>query len=158
MSDWIAGLSVGVAAIATFVGVKQYLINRRKLDLDQYEPRLRIYKEVRRILGIVSRDAALKQSDLLQFYTSVAEADFVFGKEIRAYIDEIFKHGNELCRLVSEYRDSTQAMPADYENKKVVGDKWAETKLAENKWAEIKWFNAQPEVAKRKFAKYLKQK
>jgi hypothetical protein len=158
MSDWIAGLSVGVAAIAAFFGIKQYIINRRKLDLDQYEPRLRIYKEVRRILGIVVRDAALKQSDLLQFYTSVAEADFLFGKEIRAYIDEIFKHGNELCRWVSEYRDYTQEMPADYDSNKVVENKWAETKLAENKWAEIKWFNAQPEVAKRKFAKYLKRK
>ena len=44
------------------------------------------------------------------------------------------------------------------DSKKVVENKWAETKLAENKWAEIKWFNAQPEVAKRKFAKYLKTK
>ncbi len=156
MSDWIASLALGVAAIATFVAIKQYVINRRKLDLDRYEPRLRIYKEVRRILSIVSRDADLKQSDLLQFYTSVAEADFLFGKEIRAYIDEIFKHGNELCRLISEYRDGTQEMPAGYDSKKVV-DKWAETKRAETKWAEIKWFNAQPEVAKRKFAKYLRQ-
>ena len=158
MSDWLAGLSVGVAAIATFFGIKQYIINRQKLDLDRYEPRLRIYKEVRRILGVVSRDEALKQSDLLQFYASVAEADFLFGKEIRAYIDEIFKHGNELCRWVSEYRDYMQEMPTNYDSNKVVGDKWAETKLAENKWAEIKWFSAQPEVAKRKFAKYLKQK
>jgi hypothetical protein len=158
MSDWLAGLSLGVAAIAGFFAVKQYLINRRKLDLDRYQPRLRIYNEVKQILGIVSRDASLQQSDLLKFYTSVAEADFLFGPEIRAYIDEIFKHGNDLCRWVSEYRDYTQEMPADFDSKKVVENKWTETKLAEVKWAEIKWFNAQPEVAKRKFARYLKQK
>ena len=158
MSDWIAGLSVGVAAIAAFFGIKQYITNRQKLDLDRYEPRLRVYKEVRRILGIVSRDADLKQSDLLQFYTSVAEADFLFGKEIRAYIDEIFKHGNELCRWISEHRDYKQEVPTDYDSNKVVENKWAETTWAENKLAEITWFNAQPEVAKRKFAKYLKQK
>jgi hypothetical protein len=158
MSDWIAGLSLGVAAIAGFVAIKQYLINRRKLDLDRYEPRLRIYNEVKQILGVARRDASLQQSDLLKFYTSVAEADFLFGPEIRAYIDEIFKHGNDLCRWVSEYHDYMQEMPADNDSKEVVENKWAETKLAETKWAEIKWFNAQPEVAKRKFAKYLKAK
>ena len=157
MSDWFVTSILGVAAIAAFLRIKQYTTTRRNRNLDLYEPRLRIYKKVRRILSVVVRDSALKQSDLREFYASVAEADSLFGSEIRSYINEIFNHGNELCRWVSDYRDYTQEMPAS-DDGKVVENKWAETKLVENKVAEVKWFMAQPEVAKRKFAKYLKQK
>ena len=91
------------------------------------------------------RDAKVSAEDLLKFRTSVSEADFLFGPEVPEYIDEIYKHGVQLCRWVEEYRDYTQPTQEGCDHKKVV----------DNKYKELEWLSNQFEPAKDKFKKYL---
>jgi hypothetical protein len=134
-----------IAIVATYIAWQQWKTNKQKLKLDQYERRLRVYEEVRKILSIILRDAKASTDDLLKFRTSVSEADFLFGPEISEYIDEIYKHGLSLWRWSEEYRDYTQAQPQGYDHKRVV----------EEKHKELTWLTEQFGPAKEKFKKYL---
>lgn len=134
-----------IAIVATYIAYQQWKTNQQKLILERYDRRLRIYEEVRRILSIVLRDAKASTDDLLKFRTSVSEADFLFGPEIPAYIDEIYKRGLELWRWNMEYRDYSQEKPQGYDHNKVV----------EEMHKELAWLTEQFEPAKQKFKKYL---
>jgi len=97
-----------IAVITTYIAWQQWKTSKQKLNLDRYDRRLRVYEEVRKILSIIFRDAKVSTDDLLKFRTSVSEADFLFGAEVPAYIDEIYRRGLNLWRWNQEYRDSTQ--------------------------------------------------
>jgi len=134
-----------IAIVATYIAWQQWRTNQQKLNLERYDRRLRVYEEVRKILSIILRDAKAGTDDLLKFRTSVSEADFLFGPEIPAYIDEIYKRGLKLWRWNQEYRDYTQAKPDGYDHNKVV----------EEMHKELTWLAEQFEPAKEKFRKYL---
>lgn len=134
-----------IAIVATYIAWQQWKTNQRKLVMDRYDRRLRIYEEVRKILSIVMRDAKASTEDLLKFRTSVSEADFLFAPEIIAYIDEIYQHGLKLWRWNQEYRDYTQEKPVGYDHAKVVDEMHNE----------LTWLTEQFEPARQKFRKYL---
>lgn len=132
-----------IAIVATYIAWQQWRTNQQKLNLDRYDRRLRVYEEVRKIIGIVVRDADVSKDDLTRFITSVSEADFLFGSEVTDYINEIHKRGSNLRRWNLEYRDYTQEKPEGYDHRKVVDETHKE----------IVWFSDQFEQAKQKFKK-----
>lgn len=134
-----------IAVVATYIAWQQWKTNEQKLVLDRYDRRLKVYEEVRKILSIILRDAKAGYEDLLEFRTAVSEADFLFGPEIPAYIDEIYKHGVQLQYWSREYRDSNQPVLEGYDHKKVV----------DGMHVELNWLVAQFDPAKEKFKKYL---
>ena len=134
-----------IAIVATYVAWQQWQTNRQKLILDRYDRRLRVYEEVRKILGIILRDAKASYEDLMKFRTAVSEADFLFGPEIPEYIDEIYKRGVKLQYWSGEYRDYAQEKPEGYDHRKVV----------DGMHSELTWLTEQFEPAKLKFKKYL---
>ena len=138
-------LTPAIAIIATYIAWQQWKTNQQKLNLERYDRRLVVYEEVRKILSIIVRDANVSYEDLLKFRTAVSEADFLFGEEIPAYIDEIYKRGINLHRWNEEYRDYRQEIPEGYDHKKVVDEMHRE----------LKWLAEQFDPAKEKFRKYL---
>lgn len=111
-----------IAIVAAYIAWQQWKTNQQKLNLERYSRRLRVYEEVRKILSIILRDTKVSTEDLLKFRTTVSEADFLFGPEIPAYIDEIYRRGLRLWRWNQEYRDYTQAQPEGYDHNKVVDE------------------------------------
>ncbi len=134
-----------IAVVATYIAWQQWKTNQQKLNLERYDRRLRVYEEVRKILSIIFRDANASTDDLLKFRTSVSEADFLFGPEIPAYIDEVYKRGLKLWRCNQEYRDSTQQQTEGYNHNEVVKEMHQE----------LTWLTEQFGPAKEKFRKYL---
>ena len=134
-----------IAVVATYIAYQQWQTNKQKLMLERYDRRLKVYEEVRKILSIIIRDANASYDDLLRFRTAVSEADFLFGREIPEYIDEIYKQGINLHSWNSQYRDSNQPPREGYDHSKVV----------DGMHAELTWLTEQFEPAKQKFKKYL---
>ena len=134
-----------IAVVTAYIAWQQWQTNRQKLIFDIYERRLHVYEEVRKILSIILRDGTASHHDLLRFRTSVSEADFLFGREITEYIDEIYKRGLELQCWHSQYRDYRHEKPEGYDHKRIV----------EGMHSELGWFSRQFEPAKSKFKKYL---
>lgn len=134
-----------IAVLAVYIAWQQWKTNRQKLIWEQYDRRLTVYEEVRKVLSIIVRDADISTDDLMDFRTAVAEADFLFGPEIPEYIDVIYKRGVKLRYWNQQYRDYTQEKPGGYDHEKVVNEMHAE----------LEWLTGQFEPAKEKFRKYL---
>lgn len=134
-----------IAVVATYIAWQQWKTNQLKLHLDRYDRRLKVYEEVRQILSVIVRDAKASYDDLLRFRRAVSEADFLFGPEIPAYIDEIYQRGVKLQYWSGEYRDYTQTTPEGYDHQKV----------CDGMHAELIWLSGQFDPAHQKFKKYL---
>jgi hypothetical protein len=155
MPHWIAVtldilkglLTPVIAGIAVYIAYQQFRVNRRKFEFDRYEQRVNVYREVRTLLIRVQRDFKPEISELQTFITATAEADFLFGPEIPAYIDEIVKRGWTLRSANSQYRDFTQPTPLGYDHNKIVSEMHGQET----------WFTEQitTGLAKERFRKYL---
>ena len=134
-----------IAAIAVYIAYQQWQTNRRKLDLDFYERRLRVYQAVTQFIGKVVKDLSPDIQDFSEFWRSTAEADFLFGSDIRDYLEELATRAANLRRWSDEYRDNQQVRPEGYDHSRVV----------EGQHKDTQWFAVQSGEAKRLFAKYL---
>lgn len=138
-------LTLLIAFIATYIAWQQWKANELKLRLERYDRRLKIYEEIITLLSLIAQEANVSYDVLLKFRGAAAEADFLFTSEIPQYIDEIYKRGVKLSFANSQYKDSTQERPADYDSKKIVYE-------MNN---QMTWFLEQFSVVKEKFKKYL---
>jgi len=149
MPSWLAVLqgllTPVIAGTAAYIAWQQWKTNQRKLHLDMYERRLRSYQAVVGFLTLVLRDFKPEISEVIGFRAATAEADFLFGPEIRSYIHEVANHALHLRKAHFEYRDATQPIPPDYDHSAVVAE------MAQNE----AWFALQHDVAKEKFMGYL---
>ncbi|SRR6266542_2775022 len=134
-----------IGLVATYIAWQQWKTNRNKLNLDRYERRLQVYKEVVRFISIGRRDANYNDDELLTFRLKVSEADFLFGEEVSKYIDELHQRAVNLYRWNKEYRDDSRPKPEGYNHKEVVDEMHKE----------LLWVSSQLEPARNLFKKYL---
>ena len=111
-----------IGIVATYIAWQQWRTNQNKLNLDRYERRLQVYKEVVRFISIGIRDANYDNDELMTFRPKVSEADFLFGEDISKYIDELHKRAVNLSHWHKEYRDYSQPKPESYDHQKVVDE------------------------------------
>lgn len=134
-----------IAIITCYIAYQQWKTNRDKLNLDRYERRLEIYKEVVRFISVGIREANYENDELMNFKPKVSEADFLFGEEIPTYINELQERAVNLSYWNKEYKDCTQPKPENYNHEKIV----------EGMHKELVWISSQLESAKSLFKKYL---
>src|SRR5690348_5644615 len=134
-----------IGIITTYIAWQQWQTNRNKLKLDRYERRLQVYKEVVRFISMGIQNATYDNDELMTFRPKVSEANFLFGEEVRTYIDELHRKAVKLHYWKSEYRDYSQEKPEGYDHNKVV----------EEMHKELEWLTAQLEPAQKIFKKYL---
>jgi hypothetical protein len=155
MSEWNWDLIVRVfqglltpviGGVAVYIAWQQYQSNSAKLQLDTYDRRLRIYQELLDLLRAVMRNADASWDDLGKFARGTAEADFLFGDDISAYLREVYSRCLKLRQANQQYRDYTQEIPPGYDH----------TKVVDEKHAALNWLMKQDEIAKNKFRPHLR--
>lgn len=134
-----------IAAVTVYIAYQQWQTNRRRLDLDLYDRRLRVYQAVSSFISRVLTDLAPEPQDFSDYWRDTAETDFLFGSDVREYLRTLAAHAAQLRRWRSEYRDYTQPKHEGYDHGKVV----------EGTARETEWFAEQPEAARQLFANYL---
>jgi uncharacterized ubiquitin-like protein YukD len=131
-----------IGGIAVYIAWQQWKGNQLKLRLDGYDRRLRVYQEVKELLGIVLRDADLSHKDLAKFASAFAEADFLFGADIPQYLDELYRHGLKLRTAHDKYNSTRETPNFD-------------PAIVDEIDQHLKWFTDQYVEAIKKFRKYL---
>jgi hypothetical protein len=136
-----------IGGITTYIAWRQWKGNQLKLNLDRYDRRLRIYQEVVKMLKTCANGEIREFSVILDFGAATAEADFLFGPEIRQYLDEISTRAAKLRSANVQYKNFKQPVPAGYDHEKIVNEIGTQTA----------WFVEQLVgfVAKNKFAQDL---
>ena len=141
-----AFLTPVIAVIAVCIAYQQAKTNRRRLELNLYEGRLRVYQAVIHFLDEVLTELSPAPQDIFDLRKDTAEADFLFESDVREYIQELIACAAKLRRGKREYGDHQKAPPEGYDHDKVV-----EALLQEEEW-----FFEQRQAALELFAKYLK--
>jgi len=136
-----------IAIIATYIAWQQWKGNQLKLKMERYDRRLRIYQEVVKMLRTCANGDLREFALIVDFGAATAEGDFLFGPEIRQYIDDITSRAANLRQAKVQYKDYTQPVPAGYDHEKIVNEMSAQ----------VSWFTEQLVgfVAKNKFGQYL---
>jgi hypothetical protein len=80
-----------IAIVTAYIAWQQWKANERRLILDRYDRRLKIYQRVIEFIALSCRDFQPKPHEVIAFRGATAEADFLFGPEIGAYIQELSK-------------------------------------------------------------------
>lgn len=138
-------LTPTIAIVVAYVAWQQWKLGERRMKLDLYDRRKRIYEELKKLFDIVSRDATVDIRELADYWVNVSEADFLFQSDVTAYLRDVYDHGLRLWKSNRDYRDYTQKKPPGYDHDKVV----------ESMDQELEWFSKQGEIALQKFKKYL---
>lgn len=134
-----------IAFIAAQIAWQQMKINQRKLELDLFDRRMKIYEEIIIFLNSITQNDRIIMSDLIKFQNATSHADFLFQPEISEYIKEICDHSFEFQRWVK--KDSQPQINAADQDEIING-----------KQKEFDWLIEQYEHAKIKFFPYFKFK
>lgn len=138
-------LTLVIGIVATYIAWQQWKTNQNKLNLDRYERRLGVYREVIKFISIGIRDAKYDDYELMAFRPKVLEADFLFGEEVSKHLDELQMRAANLSRWNKEYRDDSQPKPQGYNHQEVVDEMHKE----------LIWISSQIKTARSIFKKYL---
>lgn len=138
-----------IAIIVAYIACQQYKTNKLKLKFELFNKRFSIYKEVLNLLDIVKTKGKPEMKDISRFQSSVTEADFLFGPEIREYLNGLGDHGGELWAGQEEYRYFNQQGMPDHDHGEVVA-----RITTEKRWF-LQQYSNNYELAREKFDKYL---
>jgi hypothetical protein len=118
-------------------------LDRELLSLEIYEYRIRTYRIVRQLLGMIVDEGNVEIEPLLKFANDTDEALFIFDKELSQYLQLIYRNGIKLH--FSREKLSDQRLPIGEERNKV----------AEENAELLEWFTEQFEVSREYFYKHI---
>lgn len=138
----LSGLLVPIIAIiTTYIAYQQYKTNRDKLRFGLYDKRYAVYSFLKGFISQIIRNGTITPKRIFEYRRKTKESEFLFDKEITAYLEEVFKKTFELHAIHERY----SPLPVGDERSRLV-DKEAEL---------LSWFESQISVANDKFNKYL---
>lgn len=141
----IAKQQAEIASRQAEIARQQAKVNERKVEVDLYDRRLKVYEEVRRVLGVAMRKSDVPVEDFLQFSAGIADADFLFGDDVVEYLKVL----RERCNRLGMWNDLIRIPPESR------GDDHDQQKYIKDKHDTAKWIVAQHEPAKTLFKNYM---
>jgi hypothetical protein len=136
-----------IAVIMVYIAYQQFRINRFRLRYELYEHRLAVFKAVRSFLSDILREGKTDFQRVTQFYADVAEADFLFYRDVTDLREIVYKRGLKLAELHEELypSDGNSGLPVGKER----------SQIAHEQSEMLKWFSDQLVEIKPIFKKYL---
>jgi hypothetical protein len=143
MIQTLSGFLTPIIAITTaIILVLQYLLAKRRWRLDLYDKRYPVYLATMEYLSLIMQKADIAQEELLKFLRNSKDKEFLFGSDVREYLNELYSKGVDLMR----HTRLTRRENVEEEKRLRYIDE--ETELVE-------WFSKQSEVSKKLFGDYL---
>jgi hypothetical protein len=131
-----------IAVVAVYIARQQWKTNAHKLKLDLYDRRFKVFEAAREILGLMYT-SGVRDAQLLNFLTKTADTEFLFGREVKEYLEEIYRHVQTLISANSQ-------MSANWETPVEV-----RSRIAEAETTEVRWATGEVNRIADRFKKYL---
>jgi hypothetical protein len=140
----VIAISVAIVAWQNYrIGRSNFYIAKDKLRLDLFDRRLKVFEACQKLFSFVLREGRPTSAELTNFLERTANSEFLFGKDIRNYIEEVQVKGLKIIQL-NRRLDSERLE---------VGD--IRTKLAYELSDLEEWFINQFKESREIFRKYL---
>ncbi len=134
-----------IAIITCYIAWQQWQTNNRKLKLDLYDRRLKIYRIIQSHIAKVVQTTKPDIHEIYEFYNQTMEVDFLFPKEFRKFVDEVYSISTKLFSANQQYRDATMVIPEGYDHNAV----------CDMMNASLAWFLDKHSNVKKMFEPYL---
>ncbi len=85
-----------IAVIALYIAWQQFTINRRQHRLALFDKRLAVFNSTMKMIASVIQDANATLTDCFGLIRDTREHEFLFGPEIGAFINDLYRKGVEL--------------------------------------------------------------
>jgi hypothetical protein len=131
-----------IAVVAVYIARQQWKTNAHKLKLDLYDRRFKVFEAAREILGLMYT-SGVRDAQLLNVLTKTADTEFLFGREVKEYLEEIYRHVQTLISANSQ-------MSASWETPVEV-----RSRIAEAETTEVRWATGEVNRIADRFKKYL---
>ena len=133
-------VTIGLAVAA--VAWMQWQVNRNRLKHELFDRRYVVFEAAREFLRRTIVDGKVNTKARIDFFLSTRESEFILGKEVAVYLDDLNRKAIE----AETYR-------AEYE-----GEPTGETRkeLVRKESAFLRWMLDQPDVLRDRFRPYLK--
>ena len=135
-----------IAIIMVYIAYQQWITNRLKFRHELYESRLRTFHETIQLMSIIIQLGYARREQIIDFRLKVIENSFLFGNDIKDYLNEVYEKARKLRRTneqLTTFHKRRNQKEEDYE------------KFSKEDEILFQWFVKQPEEAKEKFKKYL---
>ncbi len=139
----LSALSTPMLAVAgSLIAFRQWRTSQSKLKLDLFERRAQVYDAARVLVSRVVTHGKTTQEDQRNYLQGVQGAKWLFGEEIRNYLDEV----------LWERTIALECLESELEGAGVSPERTANV----HKQAEIKkWFYGQYRALDERFAPYM---
>src|SRR6266849_5739516 len=108
ITDWEKVVPILSAMLAPAIALQQYRTNRDHFRLGLFERRSKLFDSTGKLIGTVLGRAKVTDADLKEFLWDTKESEFLFGSDIKTYLDYLYGKASDLYALEN---------PADEEQK-----------------------------------------
>ena len=91
-----ASLPLVISGILTYIAWQQFAINRRQHRLALFEKRMAVFDSTMKMLASVGQTANPDLSECFKFIRETRDHEFLFGPEVGAFINAVFKKATAL--------------------------------------------------------------
>lgn len=110
MNNYLEIITTILAVIGAFIAYQQQRINKHKLRLDLYERRLNIYRSIMSFISTTIQEGEVSLEDTIKLWASTSEAEFLFDKDVKEKINEIYKNALEFRKKNIKNIDDTEVL------------------------------------------------
>ena len=121
---------------------QQHRLEKQRLQLALFNKRHKVYTATMAYIAAVFQSGALDRQEWLKFLRKSKDHEFLFGVDVREFLEELQKNGNDLCACQEMLKGAQ------------MGDERGQ--LVDSKYKLIEWFSKQFDRSKELFGKYLK--
>jgi len=82
-------LTPTVAILGIYIAIQQYRLAKEKHRIEIYDRRMKIYAATLELIRNTNRNADISEDAYYKFEEGIAEAEFLFGKEVVALLEDI---------------------------------------------------------------------
>lgn len=130
----IALIPIMLAILGSYIAIQQYRTNRKKLKIELFEKRFKVFDSINKFIGAVVRTQSVDQQQRNDFLAGTRGAEFLFDITIKEYVDKIWETSVDLGVWAEDINTSAHA-----------------SERAEH----MKWFVKQLQEIDGKFKKYM---
>jgi len=139
MTTW---LIIIISVLGLWIGYLQYLLSKQRSQLDLYDKRYPVFLTTMQYLSFIAIGRNITNEELSKFLRNSKDKEFLFGKDVQQFLDELYKKGVDFLRYKNILNDHNLPMER-------------REKLVDEEAAIFEWFLKQFAESRSIFKKYL---
>lgn len=146
MIETFSGLLTPMIAVTTaLILYWQFRLEKNRWRLALWDKRYPVFEATRQYLSFIIINANITQEELYKFQRNSKDKEFLFGRDIREYLNELYNKGND---LIYHTRQIEALEKKDNKEEKRL-------RLIDEQTELMAWFLKQVEESKKLFGEYL---